>query len=116
MSILGKNLRLERPVFIELRKCLHEIAGHIGTAHVHVTAFREHSVQCMTELVERGLDLVDGKHCHRILRLAEVADIDDDRTDILAGSIHILFTEVGHPCTATFGTARKVVRKEEAEL
>ena len=116
MGILGKNLRLERPVLIELRESLHEIAGHIGTAHIHVTAFREHSVQCMTELMERGLDLVDGKRCHGIVRLAEVADIDDDRTHVLAGSIHILLTEVGHPCTATFRAARKVVSKEEAEL
>ena len=47
-------------------------------------ALCEKSVKGMAELMESSLYLIDGKKLHCILRLAEVADIDNDRTDILS--------------------------------
>ena len=70
----------------------------------------------MSELMEDGLNLIDGEQGREgILRSRHVADIDDDRADVIALGIDVLVPEVGHPCAAPLGVAREVVSHEYAE-
>ena len=57
--ILGEEFRLERPVFVELRECLHKVALYRCAAHRWIVALCEESVESMTEFVEHGLHLID---------------------------------------------------------
>ena len=69
----------------------------------------------MSELMERSLDLINGQESDTVLiRRSEVADIDDDRTYLIAFGIEILVTEVAHPCSATLGVTRKIVADEQS--
>ena len=115
ICVSGENFRLECPVLIDLGECLHEIAGDGCAADILETAFREHSVQCVPEFVEGCADLVDGQEADRISRLGEIAYVYHDRAYIIAGGIHILLPEVGHPRSAPLGAAGKIIRHEPAE-
>ncbi len=78
-------------------------------------ALREEAVQGVAELVEGGLDLVDGKHRRKFLRRGdEVADVHDDGTDVHA-VFHILVPEVVHPGAAALGVAGVPVLIEDAQ-
>ena len=72
-------------------------------------------MQCVPEFVEGRADLVDGQETDRIARLGEIAYIYHDRAYIIAGGIHILLPEVGHPRSAPLGAAGKIIRHEPAE-
>ena len=49
-------------VLVELGEHLHEIAGDGGAGNGLVAALGQEAVQGVAELMEGGLDIVDGKH------------------------------------------------------
>ena len=113
LGIFSENLRLESPVLIKLRECLHEVTGDIGSADGRIVALCEKSVEGVAELVEHSLDLINGKEGReRVGRSRHVADVDDDRANVIALGVNILLTEVRHPRAASLRRAREIVGRE----
>ena len=113
LGIFSENLRLESPVLIELRERLHKVTGDIGSADGRIVALCEKSVKGMAELVEHSLDLINGEEGReRVGRSRHVADVDDDRANVIALGVNILLTEVRHPRAASLRRAREIVGRE----
>ena len=108
LRILREQRRLEGPVLVELREHLHEVARDIGAAHGRVVALGQQAVQGVAELVEGRLHLVDGK-----VVVGEIADVHDDRADVVALSVHVLLADVVHPRAAALAWTRLVVGRED---
>ncbi len=58
LRVVREDLRVERPVFVELRGKLDEVRRDVRAAEARVVHVREHRVQRVPELVEHGRDLV----------------------------------------------------------
>ena len=115
LRINRKDFRDECPVFVELGEHLHEVAGHAGSGHVLVAAFRQEAVQGVAELMEGGLDIVNGKHRGLVLRGGrKVAHVHDDRAHIHT-VLHILLAEIVHPGAAALSVAGEPVLVEDTE-
>ena len=66
------------PVFVELRRELDEVARH--AAQHGIANIGKHRVERVTEFVEHRGDVVEAQLGRMAgARLAEVADVDDDR-------------------------------------
>ena len=60
-GVCGKHLRLKRPVFVELGREFHKVAGYACAADILVGTLAEKAVKGMTELVEHCGCLVEGQ-------------------------------------------------------
>ena len=110
LGIALDHFRLECPVFVDLRAHLHIVAVNVCAGKSLVRSARQHSLQSVTELMERGLHLVDGQQRRRSGGgLREVAHIIYYRTThvavgIYSGSLHLL-----HPGALALGVAGEIV-------
>ena len=79
-------------------------------------AFGKKSVECVTKLVEYGLNLVYGEKCReRVCCRSHVAYVYDNRSYVIAILVYILLSEVGHPGTASLGVSWEVVRHKDTQ-
>ncbi len=114
-GIFSKHFPAECPVFHYLRGKFHKIARHCRSAHAFVAAFAQKPVQRMPELMEHCPDLVKSKERRLVCRrLCEIAYIYDDRTHINTVSTDFLVDEVAHPCPASLGAAREIIRQKHS--
>ncbi len=112
--ILFEYLLLECPILHDLRRQLYEVALDLGqTAVTHVG---EEEVQCVAELVEQRLGLVDREQCRRIAdRAREVAYYAYRRSHTLAVLVSLL-GKVAAPCAAALARAREQVEIQYAQM
>lgn len=112
-GVVGQDLGPDRPHLVDLRGVFDEVARDGGPGEEGVVDVREQAVQGMAELVEEGVDLVEGQQ----RRLAgtgpgDVEVVDDDGA--LAeqrGLVH----QVVHPGAAALGGAGVEVAEIEAD-
>ena len=85
--VVRQDLRIERPVLIELRRELDEVARHVGARQRRIGLRRKHAVKRMAELVEHRRHVVPADQ-RRLAgrRLGEVLDVEDDRAWCRAGA------------------------------
>ena len=71
---------IKRPMLVELRRELHEIARHCGIGECGVHGIGEHAMQCVAELVEHRGHVSEADE-RRLPRrgFREVGDIEYDR-------------------------------------
>ena len=80
LGVVGKHRRIQRPVLVELRWKLDEIARDVGAGERGVLDVGEHPVQPMAELVEHRRHIVIRQQRGLSRRgLGEVGDIVNDR-------------------------------------
>src|SRR6201997_943189 len=76
LGIITEHRRIARPVFVELRWKLHEIARHRDTCKTWVLGIGEHAVERVAELVEHGNYVVEGEQDRLTVQgLVEVGDV-----------------------------------------
>ena len=82
LRIIREDFRLERPMLIELRRELDEIARHARAGEQRILHVREHAVQRVSEFMEhrRHVDEADQRRLSGG-RLREVCDVEDDRLE-----------------------------------
>ena len=113
LGIVLEDRRILRPVLIELRGELDEVARGRSSGEAGVLGVGEHAVQGVSELVEHGANVVGGEQRGLARRrLGEVADVDDDR---LGAHQLRLLDEVVHPGAALLVVALEVVDVEQGE-
>ena len=110
-----QDLRLQRPMFIELRRKFDEIAGRRGSAHRGIDDIGQHAMQGMAEFVEQGRDFAQGQQGRAARRrFWEVHDIDDDRAHRLVECL--LAAKIGHPGARPLRTAGVVIAEEDRDM
>ena len=104
---------IHRPVLVELRGKLDEVARRRSPGEARIFRVGEHPVQCVAELVEHRDDVVEADE-RRLTgrRLRQVADVVDDRP--CAEQLR-LTDEVRHPGAAVLVVALEVVAIKERE-
>ena len=113
LRVVGEDGRLERPMLVELRGELYEVARHAGAREGRVLHVGEHAVQRVAELVEHRGDVGDADQ-RRLAggRLGEVCHVEDHR---LGSNERALVDKCIHPRAAALVRAREVVGIEESE-
>ena len=112
----GENLRLERPVFVNLRREFHKVACYGCATDTLVVAFCEQAVECVTEFVEHCAHLVNAQQRRFVgCRFGEITHIHDNRTDFCPVCRNPLVADVVHPRSAAFCSARIVVGGEYSQ-
>ena len=61
LGVVGEHLRVERPVLVELRRELDEVARRVGAGERRILHVREHAVQRVAELVEHRGHVVEAE-------------------------------------------------------
>ena len=101
-----EELFLAEEVLVELRRQLHKVAGNTGSGESRVLAASEHSMECVSELMEEGFYLIIGKQRRFVCcRTCEVHHIDNMRT-VVGFAIAVLRLKIVHPCTAALAVPR----------
>lgn len=100
-----ENVRVARPVFVDLRRELHEITRRVGAGERRVALAGEKTVQRMAKFVEQRDNVIPGNK-RRLTGggLQVITDIVDNRP--VAGE-RGLVDEIAHPGTAAFAVARE---------
>ena len=113
LGVVGEHLRIGRPVLVELRRELDEVARRVGARQRRVLLVGEHAVQRVAELVEHGDHVVERQQ-RRLAggRLGEVGDVVDHR---LGAEQLRLVDEVVHPGAAALVVALEVVAVEQRQ-
>ena len=113
LRIVRENRRLQSPVLVELRGEFDEVARHGRTADRWVLHVREHTVQCMAELVKHRRHVSEreerGLACSR---LCEVLRIRDHR---FRAEESALADEAARPRAAGFVRPGEKVRVEKRQ-
>ncbi len=113
LGVVGEDLRVQRPVLVELRRELDEIARGGGAGDRRVLHVREHAMQGVAELMEHGGDVVEADQRRLAIgRLGEVADVVDHR---LGTGQAVLLDEHVHPGAAGLGVTLEVVGVEQGQ-
>ena len=85
--VVREHLRVERPVLVELRGKLDEVARDVGARQRRVLLVGEQAVQRVAELVEHRRHVVEADERGLARRrLREVGDVVDDRPACRAAS------------------------------
>ena len=98
---------------VKLRRHLHKVASHTGTAQTIVLAIGEQSVQGVTKLVEHRRHLIPGNQ--RGLTLGSLSAIAYIKYNRQLVPLTALLLESVHPCTTTLRRTTVVVGIEESE-
>ena len=80
-----QDLRHLQPVLVELRGQFDEVARHRGAGEQRIRHVGQHPVQSVAELVEQRARVIEGEQ-RRLprRRFGEIADVENDRTDVAA--------------------------------
>ena len=119
LGIDSEHLWLHCPMLINLRRELNEVA--LNACCTIVVSVAHERVECVSELMEHSVDIVDGLECRLIGRgNCHVADIDYKRDLALLYSLCVLLillsAEACAPCTGTLAIAWEIVAEEDSEL
>src|ERR1043166_5480518 len=111
LCIICEHGRIKRPVFVELRWELNEIAGH--TAQSRVPNVREYRMQRVTKLMKHRRHIIKAQERRLACgRFREVANIDHDR--LRPEQIALIYKTV-LPCAAIFVRPLKIVSIEQRQ-
>ena len=107
LRIVGQHVGLERPVLVELRRKLDEVAWHVGARERRVMNVGEHPVQRVSELVEHRRHVIISQQSRLARgRLGEIGDVVHDR---FPARQRRLVDELIHPCPTLLVVALEVV-------
>ena len=114
-GVFLQDLRHLQPVLVELRRQFDEIARHRRAGKQRIGHVRQQPVQGVTEFVEQRAGVVERQQ-RRLTRrrLGEIADVEDDRTDVAAE--FFLVAQRGHPGAGVLGAAREIIADEQADM
>ena len=106
-------------MFVDLRRKLNEVA--LNACCTIVVSVAHERVECVSELMEHSVDIVDGLECRLIGRSnCHVADIDYERDLAFLYSLCVLLillsAEACTPCTGTLAIAWEIVAEEDSEF
>ena len=105
--------RVESPVLVDLGGEFHPVARDAGAGEGGVAHVGEQAVQCVTELVEDGVELVLAQAWLGAVRgLGKTHDVDDDG---LGAKQMRLSHELAHPRTAALGRPAEVVGEQQTD-
>ena len=112
-GIIVENLGDAGERLVELRRHLHEVAGHIGAGQTAILTVGEDGVQGVAKLMEHRGDVVPGEQRGLSFRgLGEVAHIEHHR---LLLALVALRDELVHPGSAALGGPAVEVAVEERQ-
>ena len=114
LGVMVEDFRDRSKRLVELRRHLHKVASHTGTAELVVLTVRQHAMKGVTELMEHRGYLVPGEQRGLTLwGLGIIAYIKDNRQLL---TLTTLFLKSIHPRTTAFGGTTEVIAIEERLL